>query len=245
MGDWDWALPAGWGRAADEGKKETEAAVAEATAKAKIEKYKPKVTAYFQSVLGRPATQGEIDNWARSMELYGEDVLDQYMRNSPEAKKYAQQQETDKVKQAYDSRAPIRANMYSSLAGNVNQATQAGNTALYHNLAQRGLLDSGSLGAGTTKLGINAQNAMGQGATAIQNEDYASALASGQNLTNWNNQMYAQQLAYNQQNAHENQKYAYMQSQQNQQPDFWTQLMGNVAGGVGKGAGEYLAAMLF
>ena len=120
------------------------------------------------------------------------------------------------------------------LRQSVGQGQNMGIHHLRQQLASRGLLASGNLGAGVTRLGVNAGDTMARGALGAANNenDTIMALLNHQNDQNFAAKQQQAQIAAQMQAIQ-------LQSQlerQNQRP-WWEQAIMNGVGGLGNAAG--------
>src|SRR3990167_46586 len=166
------------------------------------------VNSAFMELLGRPASQEEINAHLAYASRTNETVdnllggLKSNLQAAPEAQNraarlaasQAQQEGAAATETAFKQRAPLRASMFGELQDVISQQLGAGKSALSQGLAQRGLLDSGGLGAGLTRLGQTAQEAAARGGRAIESESFADALQAGRSLEDFQRQLFLGQL---------------------------------------------------
>lgn len=124
------------------------------------------------------------------------------------------------------------------LRQSVGRGQNMGIHHLRQQLASRGLLDAGNLGAGVTRLGVNAGDTMARGALGAANNenDTIMALLNHQNDQNFAAKQQQQQIAAQMQAIQ-------LQSQlerQNQRP-WWEQAVVSGVGGIGQGIGSAAA----
>ena len=123
----------------------------------------------------------------------------------------------------------------------VGQGMRQGTGHLRQNLAQRGMLDSGSLGAGITSMSNAAGNTLASGTMMAANKESDSLMSL---LEAERSRQFASQMQTEQLNAQRQLAQMQITAQQDMQPQWWEYLLGGVGQGLGTAGGYALGSRL-